>query len=329
MAILRASAVLIRKNGGPEVLEQVEVEVADPGPGELRILQTAVGLNFSDVYQRRGSHGPQSAQPFPIVMGSQAAGVVESLGDGVTGFSVGDKVAYIYSGAYASARVVPAGRVIALPTGLNEEAAAASLMRGLTAEYLLHRVFAVKSGQTVLVHAAAGGMGQLLAPWARALGAQVIGTVGSDAKIEVAKANGCHEVINYRTEDFPARVMALTSDKGVHVAYDAIGRDVFLSTLDCMAVRGLVVNYGTASGDVDGLDLVRLHSRSLSVCRPTLRNFIATRAELQSSVTTFAAAVRDGYVKAEVAQRFPLSQVREAHLALEGGKTTGSTILIP
>ncbi|CAM3970892.1 quinone oxidoreductase family protein [Bordetella tumulicola] len=329
MAALRTSAVLIHRHGGPEVLDYGEIEVPDPGPGEVRIVQQAIGLNFADVYQRRGSHGPHAAQPFPIILGSQGAGVVESLGPQVQGFSVGQPVAYVHPGAYAQARLVPAARLVPLPEGLTLETAAATLLRGMTAEYLLHRLFAVQRGHRVLVHAAAGGMGQILSAWARALGAEVIGTVGSEAKRAAALSHGCHHVIDYRQDDFAQQVLDITGAAGVHVAYDAVGRDVFFPTLDCMATRGVVISYGTASGDVEGVDLQRLHAKSLSVCRPTLKSFIASTDELHGSVATFAAAVRSGAITPEVSQRFALAETRAAHEALEGRRTTGACILVP
>lgn len=329
MSSLTASAILIRSHGGSEVLEPAQVEVPDPGPGEVRVVQSAIGLNFAEVYQRRGGHGPHSAQPFPIVPGSQGSGVVESIGAGVEGFRIGQAVTCVHPGSYARARLVPAARLLPLPDGLTAETAAATLLRGMTAEYLLHRLFVVRPGQKVLVHAAAGGMGQILCAWARALGAEVIGTVGSDAKRAVATAHGCHHVIDYRETDFAARVNDITHGEGVAVVYDAVGRDTFLPSLACTAPRGMVISYGTASGDVEAFDLQRLHAKSITVSRPTLRCFIGTTAELRMSAETYAAAVRSGAVRADVSQRFALSDVRAAHDALESRATTGAAILVP
>ncbi|MES2187126.1 MAG: quinone oxidoreductase [Pseudomonadota bacterium] len=326
---MHAPAVLIHRHGGAEVLELSEVAVPDPGPGEVRIVQHAIGLNFAEVYQRRGGHGPHTEQAFPIVLGSQGAGVVESVGEGVSGFAAGQPVAYVHPGSYTQARIVPAARLVPLPEGLTLETAAATLLRGMTAEYLLHRLFAVKPGHRLLVHAAAGGMGQILCAWARALGAEVIGTVGSEAKRAIAAAHGCHHVIDYRSEDFVARVHQITGGAGVAVVYDAVGRDVFVPSLDCIAPRGMAINYGTASGDVEAFDLQRLHAKSITVARPTLRSFVATTQELHASVATFAAAVRSGAVTPEVSQRFALAEVRAAHAALEGRATTGAAILVP
>lgn len=329
MSTLLRPAVLARRHGGPEVLEYTDIEIPDPGPGELRIVQHAIGLNYADVYQRQGAHGPHSTTQFPVVLGSQGAGVVESVGAGVQGFEVGQAVAYVHPGAYAAMRNVPASRTLLLPAGLTLETAAATLLRGMTAEYLLHRLYAVQHGDRVLVHAAAGGMGVILSAWARSLGAEVIGTVGSEAKREIALAHGCHHVIDYRRENFVERVREITQGAGVAVVYDAVGKDVFLPSLDCLQTRGMAINFGTASGDVEAFDLQRLHAKSLTVCRPTLRSFIATREELQHSASVFAAAVRKGAVKAEVSRRYALRDVQQAHRELESRLTSGAAILIP
>jgi NADPH:quinone reductase len=329
MTTLRSPAILAHRHGGPEVLEHSEIEVPPPGAGELRIVQHAIGLNFADVYQRQGAHGPHATTRFPVVLGSQGAGIVESVGDGVQGFAPGDAVAYVHPGAYATVRCLPAARAVPLPQGLTLETAAATLLRGMTAEYLLHRLYAVQPGERVLVHAAAGGMGLLLSAWARALGAEVIGTVGSEAKRETALAHGCHHVIDYRREDFVARVREITEGEGVSVVYDAVGRDVFLASLDCLRPRGMAINYGTASGDVQAFDLHLLHAKSLTVCRPTLRSFIATPEELHRSAATFAAAVRRGDVRADVQRRYPLREAARAHAELESRSTTGAAILVP
>jgi len=329
MSILLTPAVIIHRHGGPEVLEFSEVEVPDPGPGELRIVQSAIGLNFADVYQRAGAAGPHNTSHFPVVLGSQGAGIVESIGPGVSGFVVGQPVAYVHPGAYAGARLVPAQRTLPLPDGLTLETAAATLLRGMTAEYLLHRLFTVKPGDVILVHAAAGGMGQILSAWGRALGATVIGTVGSPAKRAIALAHGCHHVIDYRHENFVARVNELTADEGVAVVYDAVGRDVFLASLDCLQVRGMAINFGTASGNVEAFDLQRLHAKSHSVCRPTLRSFIATPEDLRLSAGRFSEAVQRGDVKAGVDRRYALRDTATAHAELESRQTTGAAILVP
>lgn len=322
-------SIHFHRHGEADVLEAVQVDVPPPAAGEVQIRQTAIGLNFADIYQRRGGHGPHAATPFPVTPGAQGAGVVVAVGAGVTGYAPGQPVAYLHPGACQVTRNVPTHRVVALPGWISEEIAGANLLRGLTAEYLLRRLYAVKPGDAVLVHAAAGGMGLILAQWARALGATVIGTVGSAAKAEVALAHGCHHVIDYRREDFVARTLEFTGGVGVGVVYDAVGKDVFLPSLQCLSPRGLAVNYGTASGDVEAFDLQLLHARSLSVCRPTLRSFVADPAELRASAEAFFHAVRDGHVRLGIGQRYPLAEVRRAHRDLESRATTGAPVLIP
>ena len=257
------------------------------------------------------------------------AGVVDAVGSGVTDFRVGQSVAYFHPGAYQAVRNVPASHVIALPEHISEELAGATLLRGLTAEYLLRRLYIVKPGDAVLIHAAAGGMGVILSQWARALGATVIGTVGSDAKIETALAHGCHHVINYRGSDFAAETLALTGGLGVHVVYDAVGKDAFLPSLDCLRPLGIAISYGTASGDVQNFDLQRLHAKSLSVSRPTLRTFIAETAQLRAGAAVLFDAVRSGMLRLEVNHRYALADVRRAHQELEDRVTTGAPVLIP
>lgn len=329
MTSIKSPAVLAWRHGGPEVLELSEIDVAPPGPGEIRIVQQGIGLNFADIYQRKGAHGPAQTATFPVILGSEGAGIVEAVGEGVSDFAVGDAVAYLMPGAYARVRNLPAARALKVPEGLSIEQAASTLLRGMTAEYLLHRLYQVKPGDRILVHAAAGGMGQILSAWGRALGAEVIGTVGSEAKMAVAREAGCHHVINYRAEDFARRVLDLTGGEGVHVVYDAVGKDAFLPSLACLRVRGMAINYGTASGDVEAFDLQILHSKSLSVCRPTLRSFTITTAELRQSADTYAAAVRRGDVRATVTRRYALADIARAHADLEGRATAGAVVLIP
>ncbi|ADU36320.1 quinone oxidoreductase family protein [Variovorax paradoxus] len=327
---MRTQAIRIQAHGGPEVLEQVEVEVGDPGPGEVRIRQSAIGLNFADIYQRRGSHGPHAVTAFPVVLGAQGAGTIDAIGPGVeAGLHIGQSVAYFHPGAYQAVRNIPAHRVVPLPVGISEEVAGATLLRGLTAEYLLRRLYPVAPGEAVLVHAAAGGMGVILSQWARALGATVIGTVGSEAKMAIARAHGCHHVIDYRREDFVARTLECTGGQGVSVVYDAVGKDVFLPSLDCLKPLGMAINYGTASGDVEAFDLQRLHAKSLSVSRPTLRTFIATAADLRRGAAALFDAVLGGQVTLEVGHRYPLAEARRAHEELESRATTGAAVLIP
>lgn len=326
---MQSTAIHIHRHGDPDVLEVVQVEVAPPAAGEIRIRQTAIGLNFADIYQRKGAHGPHGSEPFPITLGAQGAGVVDAVGEGVTQLRTGQAVAYFQPGAYQAVRNVQASRAMPLPEGFSQEMAGANMLRGLTAEYLLRRLYAVEPGDAVLVHAAAGGMGVILSQWARALGATVIGTVGSPEKAAVAQAHGCHHVIDYRREDFVARTLALTGGAGVAVVYDAVGKDVFVPSLQCLKTRGIAINYGTASGDVERFDLQLLHARSLSVARPTLRSFIADPAELRASAGAFFEAVRKGDVRLEVKHRYALTDVRRAHRELEGRATTGAPVLIP
>lgn len=322
-------AICINRTGDPDVLEPCRVEVPPPAPGEIQLRQSAIGLNFADIYQRKGAHGPHAAAPFPVTLGSVGAGEVVAIGPGVDGFEVGQRVACIHPGAYQVIRNVPAGRLVPLPDAISAEVAGATLLRGLTAEYLLRRLYAVQPGDVVLVHAAAGGMGVLLSQWARALGATVIGTVGSEAKRAVALAHGCHHVINYRETGFVDAVLALTGGAGVAVVYDAVGKDVFVPSLQCLRPCGMAINYGTASGDVEAFDLQLLHARSLSVSRPTLRTYIASPQALAAAAATLFDAVAAGQLRLEVTHRYPLAAVRDAHRDLESRATTGSAVLIP
>ena len=327
--MLTSPAIHIHRHGEADELQAVTVDVPDPGPDEVRIRQTAIGLNFADIYQRRGAHGPHAVTPFPVTLGAQGAGFVDAVGCDVREFAPGQAVAYFHPGAYQAIRNVPAGRVIALPDAITPEIAGAGMLRGMTAEYLLRRLYVVKAGDTVLVHAAAGGMGVILSQWARSLGATVIGTVGSEAKKAIGLAHGCHHVFDYRAEDWVARTLELTGGRGVPVIYDAVGKDVFVPSLDCLAPLGLIVNYGTASGDVTGFDLQRLHAKSLSVCRPTLRTFIATTEDLRRGANALFDAVRDGLVTLELDRTYPLADVQRAHRELESRITTGAAILVP
>lgn len=326
---MKTQAVLIRRHGGPDVLEYTDVDIGEPAQGQVRVRQTAIGLNYADIYQRQGEAGPHETRSFPVVLGSQGAGVVDAVGAGVDDVRVGDEVAYIHPGMYARHVIVPADRTLPVSAEMPADLAAAFLLRGLTAEYLLHRLFQVQPGDPILVHAAAGGMGEVLCQWARALGATVIGTVGSPGKVQIAQAHGCHAVVEYRSPDMAERVLALTDGKGVKVVYDAVGRDAFLPSLDCLAPRGMAINYGTASGNVQAFDLQRLHSRSLSVCRPTLRSFIATREDLVDAAQRFVRALAAGDVKLAVSRSYALADIRQAHQDLESSRTTGASILRP
>lgn len=325
---MKTKAVLINRIGSPEVLEIQEVDIGEPKEGEVRIRQHIIGVNFSDIYQRRGSHGPYGISVFPTVIGGEAAGFVEAIGPGVVEFSAGQRVASLYPGAYQLTRNVPVQAVIALPDAISIEIAGASLVRGLTAEYLLRRLYPVKRGDFVLIHAAAGGMGLILSQWAHSLGAIVIGTVGSQQKMDLAFSNGCDHVINYREADFASKVLEITHANGVDVVYDAVGKDVFLDSLKCVKTLGFVISYGTSSGDVEAFNLQLLHSKSIIVARPTLRSFITAPGDMQRGATAFFDAIQNNMVHPTVRQLYPFESVRKAHKDLEDGKTTGSVGLL-
>jgi len=319
-------AVQIQRTGGPEVLEAVDLPAPSPGPGEILIRQEAVGLNFIDTYHRSGLY----PMKLPAVLGTEGAGVVEAVGAGVTRFSPGDPVGYAgAAGAYAQLRTLPADRAVKLPDGISTRLAAASMLKGMTAEFLLHRCYAVKAGDAILVHAAAGGVGMILSQWGKALGARVIGTVGSAEKAQVAKAHGCDEVILYRQEDVAEQVKALTGGEGVRVVYDGVGADTFEASLNSLGRRGVMVTYGNASGPAPAVAPLRLTRGSLYLTRPTLFDYIATTAELDESAAALFEVLGNGSVKIEIGQEFPLAEARRAHEALESRATVGSTLLIP
>jgi len=320
--------IRMHKHGGPDVLKWEDVDVPAPGPGEVLIKQTAVGLNFVDTYHRTNQMGHTVS--FPMTLGVQGAGIVEELGDGVAGLSVGERVNYTgLMGAYAEARVVPANRLIVLPDDISDELAAASFLRGLTAWYLLNRLHKIEPGETILVHAAAGGAGQIICQWAKALGATIIGTVGSDEKAELVKGLGCDHAIVYTREDFVERVMDITGGEGVPVAYDSVGKDTFLGSLDCLRVMGHAINFGTASGQVEPFPLQRLHSKSLTVTRPTLGTYVASREDLETASDAVFGVLRDGTVKVDITGRYALKDTAQAHADLESRKTTGAMVLLP
>lgn len=321
-------AIRIHEHGGPEVMKWEAVEVGDPGAGELRIRHTAIGLNYIDTYHRTGLY----KIPLPSVIGREGAGVVESLGPGVTEFKVGDRVAYASSpiGAYSEARLMPAERVVKVPEGVTDQQAASMMLKGMTAQYLLKRTYPVKQGDTILFHAAAGGVGLILCQWAKHLGATVIGTVGGTEKIALAKAYGCDHVIDYKNEDFVARVAEITGGRKCAVVYDGVGKDTFLKSLDCVRPRGLVALFGNASGKVEPLDLGVLAAKgSLFVTRPTLDTHIASRDDLVNTANDLFQMVAGGKVKLEINQTYALRDTVQAHRDLEARKTTGSTVLLP
>jgi NADPH2:quinone reductase len=321
-------AIRIYEQGGPEVMKWEEVQVGDPGPGEARVRHKAVGLNFLDVYQRSGVY----KIPLPSGMGNEGAGVVEAAGPGVTHVKPGDRVAYTGGpvGAYAEVRNLPAERLVALPEGLSFETGAAMMLKGCTAEYLLRRTYKVQAGETILWHAAAGGVGLIACQWAKALGATVIGTVGSDEKAALAKKHGCDHVIVYTRENFVERVKQLTDGKGVPVVYDSVGKDTFMGSLDCLRPRGLMVSFGNASGPVPPTDLGILAQKgSLYVTRPTLNTYAAKREDLVDIAKNLFDVVKSGKVRIEVNNRYALKDAVQAHRDLQARKTTGSTILNP
>jgi len=321
-------AIRFHRTGGPEVLQWEEVGVGEPGPGEVRVRHAAVGLNFIDTYHRSGLY----PVPLPSGIGLEGAGTVETLGPGVTHLQVGDRVAYAGGplGAYSEARLIPADRLIRLPDSLSFETGAAMMLQGLTAAYLLRRTFRVQKGDTVLIHAAAGGVGLIACQWAKALGATVIGTVSTEAKAELARAHGCDHPILYTREDFARRVRDITGGEGVPVVYDGIGKDTFTGSLDSLRPLGTMVSFGNASGPVGLIDPLLLSQKgSLFFTRPTLMHYTARRADLEALATELLGVVTSGQVKIEVHQRFPLQQAAAAHIALEGRQTTGSTVLLP
>lgn len=321
-------AIRFHRTGGPEVLQWEEVGVGEPGPGEVRVRHAAVGLNFIDTYHRSGLY----PVPLPSGIGLEGAGTVEALGPGVTHLQVGDRVAYAGGplGAYSEARLIPADRLIRLPDSLSFETGAAMMLQGLTAAYLLRRTYRVQKGDTVLIHAAAGGVGLIACQWAKALGATVIGTVSTEAKAELARAHGCDHPILYTREDFARRVRDITGGEGVPVVYDGIGKDTFTGSLDSLRPLGTMVSFGNASGPVGLIDPLLLSQKgSLFFTRPTLMHYTARRADLEALATELLGVVTSGQVKIEVHQRFPLQQAAAAHIALEGRQTTGSTVLLP
>jgi NADPH2:quinone reductase len=320
-------AIRFEQAGGPAVLEVQQVELPEPGPGEVQLRHTAVGVNFIDIYHRSGAY----PLPVPSGIGLEAAGVVEAVGAGVSALTSGDRVAYGTGplGAYAEAAIVPATRVVKIPDSIDDETAAAMMLKGMTVRYLLRATYEVKPGDTILLHAAAGGVGLIACQWANALNATVIGTVGSEEKAELAKAHGCQHTILYDDEDVAARVMELTDGQGVPVAYDGIGQATIDASLASLSPRGMLVNFGNASGPVKSFDLGRLTAGSLFVTRPSLMTYVASDQELQDTASDLIDMVSTGRVSIEINQRYGLSDARTAHEDLEARRTTGASILIP
>ncbi|HEY4540785.1 MAG TPA: quinone oxidoreductase [Noviherbaspirillum sp.] len=321
-------AIRINETGGPEVMQLVDVDVGAPGPGEARVRHVAIGLNFIDVYFRNGLY----SQPLPAGLGMEGAGVVEAVGDGVSHLKAGDRVAYAArpNGAYAEARVMPAAGLLKLPESIDFETGAAMMLQGLTVQYLFRRTYPLKGGETILFHAAAGGVGLIACQWARALGITMIGTVGSDEKAALAKAHGCTHTINYNTENFVERVKDITNGQGVPVVYDSIGKDTFLGSLDCLSPLGMMVSFGNASGAVPPFSLQELASRgSLFITRPSLFNYTAKRDDLENMAADLFSMVESRKIRIDINQRYALADVAQAHRELEARKTTGSSILVP
>jgi NADPH2:quinone reductase len=321
-------AIRIHENGPPSAMKWEEVEVGKPGKGEARIRHTAVGLNFIDTYHRSGLY----KLPMPLILGMEGAGVVQELGKGVTGLKIGDRVAYATTplGSYSEERLIPADRVVKVPAAITDEQAASMMLKGMTACYLLRRTYRVSKGDTVLIHAAAGGVGLIACQWAKHLGATVIGTVGSPAKAKLAKAHGCDYPIDYSKEDFVARVRKITKGKGVPVVYDSVGKTTMEGSLDCLAPRGMMVSFGNASGPPPPVSPLTLGAKgSLFLTRPSLPSYIATRKELEAIAKELFSVVKSGAVRIEINQTYALKDAAKAHRDLEARKTTGSTVLLP
>lgn len=324
-----AKAIVIEQTGGSEVMKWVDVELAEPGPGEVLLRQTAVGLNFVDIYFRSGLY---TLPHLPHGLGAEAAGVVEAVGADVRDIAVGDRVAYVHNqqGSYAEMRVLPAHRCVKLPDDIPDATAAGIMLRGLTAHFLLRRTYRVQPGDTILVHAAAGGVGLILCSWAKHLGATVIGTVGSEEKAQIARENGCDHVIDYTLQDFVAEVRTITGGAGLPVVYDSVGKDTFEGSLDCLRPLGMMITFGNASGPAPAIEPRMLAQKgSLFLTRPTLFHYIADRQDLLSAAAELFDAVQGGAVTVAINQEYALIDVAQAHRDLEARKTTGSTVLLP
>jgi NADPH:quinone reductase len=321
-------AIRITKTGGPEVMRWEDVEVGEPGAGQARIRHTAVGVNFIDTYHRSGMY----PVPLPSGLGSEAAGLVEAVGPGVTVVRPGDRVAYTGGppGSYAEARVLPADILVPIPESVTDQTAAAVMLKGMTAQYLIRRTYPVKPGETVLFHAAAGGVGLIACQWLRALGATVIGTAGSDEKAALARSHGCDQVIISTREDIAKRVREITGGAGVPVVYDSVGKDTFLSSLDCLRPLGVMVSFGNSSGKVPPFDIGILSQKgSLYLTRPTLATYTASRADLEATARELFDVIREGKVRVEVRHTYPLADAERAHRDLEDRRTVGSIVMIP
>lgn len=322
------NAIRVHQTGGPDVLQYEQIEIGEPGPGEAKVRHEAIGLNFIDVYFRTGLY---KAAQMPFIPGNEGAGIVVAVGAGVDNVKVGDRVAYAATlGSYADERILSADRLLNVPETIELKSAAAMMLKGMTAQYLLRQTFVVKPGHTILFHAAAGGVGLIAGQWAKHLGATVIGTAGSEDKIALAKAHGYDHVINYRTENFVERVKELTGGEGVDVVYDSVGRDTYMGSLDVLKPRGMFACFGQSSGTIPPFDLNILAQKgSLFATRPTLFNYVTKRPDLERTANDLFEVVASGAVKIEVKQSYSLKDVRKAHEDLEARKTTGASILLP
>ena len=326
--ITKTKVLQIHKYGGPEVLAWEDVDLPEPGTGEVLIRHTAIGFNFVDTYHRTGQFGNKDT--FPLVLGSQGVGIVRAIGKGVSNLNIGERITYSnLLGSYSESRIVPAERMVKLPKDISDELAAAAFLRGLTAYYLLKRLYPVQPGETILVHAAAGGAGLIICQWAKAIGAKVIGTVGTDAKAEIVRSNGCDYPIVYTRENFVEKVMEITNGKGVPVVYDSVGRDTFMKSLECLSPMGMGINFGTASGQVEPFPMQHLHKKSLIVTRPTLATYISNRKDLDTASKEVFEVLRKGIVNIKITGRYKLKDAAQAHIAIESRKTSGVMILLP
>ncbi len=322
---MKTNAISVHKTGGPDVLQYGAIDIPTPGPDDVLIRHNAIGINFIDVYQRTGLY----AMPLPFVPGQEGAGVVEEVGGNVKTLKKGDRVAYGSGpvGAYAERRIMPAARVVKIPDGISDEIAAASMVKGMTAEYLLNRTYKVKAGETILFHAIAGGVGLIACQWAKALGAIIIGTAGSPEKMKLAQSYGCDHVINYKTENFVERVKEITGGKGVPVVYDSVGKDTFMGSLDCLSPRGMMVSFGNASGPVEPFAPGILSAKgSLFLTRPSLWHYTSTPEDYAASADALFKMILSGKIKISVEQRYALKDAAQAHSDLESRKTTGSSV---
>ena len=321
-------SIIIKKNGGPEVLELEDVDIKSPGPDELKITNHAIGLNYIDTYHRSGLY----PLPLPSGIGLEAAGKVDEVGENITEFNKGDNIAYaaIPIGAYSQQRIIPAKIAVKVPEGISHKLAACLMTKGLTTNYLLTKTYKLKANETILFHAAAGGVGQIFAQWAKSIGAKVIGTVGSNEKIEIAKANGYDNVINYTKDDFAKEVMKLTNNKGVSAVFDGVGKNTFKGSIACLKPRGMMVSFGNASGPLDPVNVAKdIQSKSLFLTRPTIGHYFTNRQEIQKGADEIFEKIKFGMIKIKIFKEYKLSEAKQAHQDLESRKLTGPAILIP